>query len=87
MIRRREFIAGLGGVAAAWPLAAKAQPSRRICRIGYLHPGSRALNKVLLAFTERLRELGWVEGGNFVFEQRYANDQPDRLAVLAAARE
>jgi len=82
-MRRREFLSVLG-TAAAWPLAASAQQSRRTCRIGYLHPGRRALNKILLAFTDRLRELGWVEGKDFVFEQRYADDQPDRLAALAA---
>jgi len=80
---RREFIAGMGS-AVVWPVAAHAQQPRQTCRIGYLHPGRRALNKILPAFTDRLRELGWVEGSNYVFEQRYANDQPDRLAPLAA---
>ena len=68
-MRRREFIAGLGG-AAAWPLLAAAQQSA-IPVVGYLGTttvdGSNAP-----AFVQRLRELGWVEGRNIVIEDRWA---------------
>ena len=76
-IRRREFISLLGG-AVAWPLAARAQQAQKIYRIGWLGPGPGILtstdyrNRVTGAFTEGLRQLGWIEGQNFIFERRYA---------------
>jgi putative ABC transport system substrate-binding protein len=72
-MRRRTFISLLGGGVAAWPLAARAQRAERMPRIGVLmgygenDPDAKAM---LLAFTQRLRELGWTEGRNVRIERR-----------------
>jgi putative tryptophan/tyrosine transport system substrate-binding protein len=81
-MRRREFIAGLGG-AAAWPLAARAQQRALIPKIGWLHVGMRD-ESVLAAFRKGLREIGLVEGRNVAIEQRWAENKLDRLPALAA---
>jgi putative tryptophan/tyrosine transport system substrate-binding protein len=73
MIKRREFIAGLGG-AAVWPLAARAQQSGRMRRIGVLmnvvqeDPSGSA---EVMAFRQGLTELGWIEGRNIDIEFRW----------------
>jgi putative ABC transport system substrate-binding protein len=64
-IRRREFIAALGGAAAAWPLAARAQQSNRVRRVGYLaslDENDPLAKAYLLAFTQAIAALGWTEG-------------------------
>jgi ABC-type uncharacterized transport system substrate-binding protein len=84
VIKRREFVTLLGGAAAAWPVAARAQQPAKSYRIGYLAllPGEdTTLMKPLL---ERLQELGYVEGKNTIFEYRSAEDHPERLPQLAA---
>jgi putative tryptophan/tyrosine transport system substrate-binding protein len=83
-MRRREFITLLGGAAAMWPLAARAQqqPAGRVYRVGYLVIGSRELNKK--AFEESLRSLGYRVGENVVIEYRFANGEMERLPALAA---
>ena len=80
-MRRREFITLVGG-AAAWPLAARAQQGGKkyVGRFS-AGPATEPLNDVL---TEALRELGWVEGENVVFERRYAENQLERLPEMAA---
>ena len=65
-LRRREFIAGLGG-AAAWPVAARAQQGNRVRRIGVLMPydeNDPEVKRRLAAFTRALADLGWTEGRN-----------------------
>jgi putative tryptophan/tyrosine transport system substrate-binding protein len=84
MIRRREFITLLGGAAATWPLAARAQQPERVPRIGYLSPTSAVARGRNEAFRQGLRELGYVEGKNIVIEHRFAEGNFDLLPDLAA---
>ena len=81
---RREFVAALGGAAAAWPLAARAQQAERLARIGYLGPTSASqLVGAIDAFSNGLRDLGYVEGRNLHIEFRFADGHEDRLPALA----
>jgi putative ABC transport system substrate-binding protein len=83
-MRRRDFIAGIAGLAAAWPCAAHAQQSA-IPVIGYLGSGSATTSASFVApFRLGLSEIGWVEGRNVAIEFRWAEDQYDRLPGLAA---
>jgi putative ABC transport system substrate-binding protein len=82
-MRRREFIILLGGAAAAWPLAARAQQSK-IARIGALYIGTADAESFKRELREGLRELGYIEGQNIAFEFRSAEGQLDRLPGLAA---
>jgi putative ABC transport system substrate-binding protein len=83
MMRRREFIAGLGS-AAMWPLAARAQqPAKPV--IGFLGPQSADDSKIdTVPFLQSLKETGYIEGRNVAVEYRYAENQYDRLPALAA---
>jgi putative ABC transport system substrate-binding protein len=84
-MRRREFMALLGG-AAAWPLAARAQQGTRVRRIGVLlgYDETEPVAKTMLsAFTEALASLGWVEGRNVRMELRRAGDDTNRIRPLA----
>jgi putative tryptophan/tyrosine transport system substrate-binding protein len=82
-VRRRDFVALLGG-AAAWPLAAGAQQAAMPV-IGYLNNGSPESDAPRLTGLRRgLNETGYVEGRNFLTEYRWAGNQPDRLPALAA---
>jgi len=81
MMRRRQFITLLGG-AAAWPVAARAQQTTRVWRIGFItHAASDAAYASLF---EPLRELGYVEGQNIIVERRYAEGRSERFQEFAA---
>src|SRR5262245_15132513 len=83
-MRRRDFIAALGG-AAAWPLAARAQGASAMPVIGFLDSrSSEALTDRLRGFRQGLKEIGYVEGDNATIVYRWAENQLDRVPTLAA---
>src|SRR5262249_15929338 len=80
-MKRRIFITLIGG-AAARPLAARAQQAEKRYTVGILSAGGTPVLRTVLF--DALRELGWIEGKNVVFDHRYAENRPDRLSHLAA---
>ena len=84
-MRRREFIALLGG-AATWPTgAARAQQATKLPTIGFLVAGTPASHgQWVAAFVQRLRELGWIEGHSIAIEYRWAEGRTERAAEIAA---
>ena len=85
-LRRREFIGGLGGVAAAWPLAAHAQQGNRVRRIGVLVRGDEndpEQKRRISAFTQALADLGWTDGRNMRMDLRWFGDDINRSRALA----
>jgi putative tryptophan/tyrosine transport system substrate-binding protein len=90
-MRRREFMRLLGGAAATWPLAARAQQPigrmGKMPRVGMLMPGPAAHSAATLKpFYQGLHELGYIEGENLAIERRDGDWKPDRLPALAASR-
>ncbi len=83
-VRRREFITLLGGAAAAWPLAARAQQAGKLPTIGFLGADAAAWRPWTDAFVARLRELGWTEGRTIAIEYRWSEGRPERMAQIAA---
>src|SRR5262249_18739072 len=85
LMRRRQFIAGLGA-AAAWPLTARAQQAERVRRIGVLMPydENEPVSKARLsAFTQALADLSWTDGRNVRMDVRWSGDDINRIRALA----
>jgi len=84
-MKRRAFITLLGGAAAAWPLAARAQQSARLPTIGFLGANTpSAQSQWTAAFERRLRELGWIERRNVAIEYRWAESRFERSPEIIA---
>jgi putative tryptophan/tyrosine transport system substrate-binding protein len=84
-MKRREFITLLGGAAAVWPLAARAQQQGKLPTIGLLGSSTPlAMSQWVAAFVQRLRELGWIEGRTVAIEYRWAEGRSERYAEIAA---
>jgi len=86
-MRRRAFIALLGGAAAAWPLAAHAQQGERVRRIGMLlgiAENDLEAQSRIAAFRKGLRDLGWVEGRNVHIDYRFAAGDANRIKAYVA---
>jgi putative ABC transport system substrate-binding protein len=83
-MRRREFITLLGGAAAAWPLAARAQQAGKLPTIGFLGASPSIESQRVAAFVQRLRELAWIDGRNLAIEYRWAEGRNERYAEAAA---
>src|SRR6516165_4488521 len=86
-MRRRQFIALIGGAAAMWPLAARAQQASKVPTIGYLAGGSSNTTYALVplqAFVQRLSELGWIQGRTVAIETRFSEGSLDRAREIAA---
>jgi putative ABC transport system substrate-binding protein len=84
-MKRREFITLLGGAAATWPLAARAQQPAKLPTVGFLVAGTpESHGKWVAAFVKRLSELGWIEGRTVAIEYRWAEGSTERFAEIAA---
>jgi putative ABC transport system substrate-binding protein len=85
MTNRRDFITLLGGAAAAWPLAVRAQQAGKLPTIGLWGPTTPSVgSQRAAAFVQRLRELGWIEGRTVAIEYRWAEGRDERAAAIAA---
>jgi putative ABC transport system substrate-binding protein len=85
-MNRRHFITILGGVAAAWPLTARAQQGGRMRRVGMLISGDEndpVWKPRLSAFAQALADLGWTDGGNVRMNLRWGGGDIDRIRALA----
>src|SRR5262245_37093687 len=83
-MRRRDFITGIAGSMAAWPLAARAQRPAKLPTIGFLGADASTWRSWTDAFVERLRQLGWIEGRTIAIEYRWSQGRPERYAEIAA---
>jgi putative tryptophan/tyrosine transport system substrate-binding protein len=82
-MKRRDFIKVIGGGAAAWPLAAHAQPAK-LPTIGFLGTATPSRwSQFVAAFVQRLRDLGWIEGRNVAIEFRWAEGRTERYTEIA----
>jgi putative tryptophan/tyrosine transport system substrate-binding protein len=84
-VGRRKFITLLGGAAAAWPVAARAQQAGKLPTIGFFGPTTPSAQAPwVAAFVQRLHELGWSEGRTVAIEYRWAEGRDERYAAIAA---
>jgi putative ABC transport system substrate-binding protein len=85
MMKRRDFITLLGGAAAAWPLAARAQQPTKLPTIGFLGTTTpSAWSQWVAAFVQRLRDFGWIEGRTIAVEYRWGEGRDERFVEIAA---
>jgi putative tryptophan/tyrosine transport system substrate-binding protein len=87
MSTRRDFITLLGGAAAAWPVAARAQQRERVRRVGMLTnlaADDPLATARVAAFAQAMQELGWIVGRNLQIDYRWGQHDPDRLRKYAA---
>jgi putative ABC transport system substrate-binding protein len=85
-LRRREFVAALGGAAVAWPLAARAQQGNRMRRIGVLMSGDEndpVQKTYVSAFTQALAALGWIDGRNVRMDLHWGREDINQIRALA----
>src|SRR6476661_4230945 len=86
-MQRREFIKLIGGAVAAWPLAARGQQPGQVRRIGILMPYPKSdaeSQSYVRAFRQELARLGWSEGGNVQFDERWSTGNMDLVSADAA---
>jgi putative ABC transport system substrate-binding protein len=86
-MRRRDFITGITGSAAAWPLAARGQQPGQVRRIGILMPYPKSdaeSQSYVRAFRQELVTLGWSDGGNIQFDERWSTSNMDLVRADAA---
>src|SRR5262249_9325028 len=86
-IGRRDLLVALGGAAAAWPLAARAQQAERMRRIGVLMPGASddpEFQARMTAFVQGLAQLGWIDGRNVRIDTRWGVADAGRIRKYAA---
>src|SRR5215472_4467527 len=83
-MKRRELITLIGGAAAAWPLAVRAQQPGKLPTIGFLGTDASVWSPWTAAFVQRLRELGWIEGRSIAIEYRWSEGRSARHAEIAA---
>jgi len=83
-VKRREFIALVGGAAVSWPLAARAQQAGKLPTIGFLGADASAFIPWTPAFVQRPGELGWIDGRTVAIEYRWSEGRPERAAEIAA---
>jgi putative ABC transport system substrate-binding protein len=80
-----RLVNALGGAAAMWPLAARAQQPRKLSTIGFVGPSTAAVDSPLVGpFVQQLGELGWVEGRNIVIDYRPSEGLVERASEIAA---
>ena len=82
-MRRRQFVALIGGTAIAWPLGAHAQEPGKRPTIGVLGADAPSWTVWTAAFAERLKQLGWIEGRTVTIEYRWSEGRPERVAEVA----
>ncbi len=83
-MRRRDFIAILGGASVAWPVGARAQQPAKLPIIGFLGADVAGWRPWTDAFVGRLRELGWIDGQTIAIDDRWTEGHPERVAEIAA---
>jgi putative ABC transport system substrate-binding protein len=84
-MKRREFITLLGGAAATWPMAVRAQQPAKVPIIGFLGSTTPSVaGQWVAAFVQRLRELGWIEGRTVTIEYRWAEGRGERFSEIVA---